>query len=180
MRGPPLGFRRSEQRSDHVRRAFGLTDYAPGHNQDSRLQPGGNRERHHGRWSIFNRDGACLFISYQYPYTTGGLVVDSPAFGSDCFVVAIGYSPFFEVMAEQVDLSAPSTTVVLTQDSGAFTTTVNVAGDTAGYGATLLLKSPYGAFHGSKRDACRLASGRSDCRVEPLRLWRQLDAVPGG
>ncbi len=84
--------------------------------------------------------------TFYSAYVAGGIVVESPTFGTDCLVAATAFlGTRFSVMARQLDLSALSTTVTLTQDSVS-TTTVNLAGDTDGNGGTLSFMTPYGSF----------------------------------
>jgi hypothetical protein len=97
--------------------------------------------------SILNSAGGSedntTFIS---AYTAGGIMVESPAFGTDCLVAATAFlATHFNAVARQMDLSALSTIIALTQDA-ASTTAVNLTGDSSGNIGTLSFVTPYGSF----------------------------------
>ncbi|HTZ51977.1 MAG TPA: carboxypeptidase-like regulatory domain-containing protein [Spirochaetia bacterium] len=77
-------------------------------------------------------------------YVTGGLVFSTPTFGSDCLVAASAYySEGFTALAHHVDLSAPATTVTLTEDP-LTTTPVTVTASAVNNSGAVTLCTSYG------------------------------------
>ncbi len=95
--------------------------------------------------TIFNSAGGAY--TWNQSYTTGGLSVQSPTFGSDCLVQVYAGSYGFMSM-EECDLSASPASVTVAQDT-ANTATIAVSGAAAGNTGGVVLTCSYGSMLGA-------------------------------